>query len=88
MARPEGLDPPLDGMYDHIKDTKVHAQIVAKAGDVFITHGLLPHAHTPNHLWYPRIITNPHVNMVEPFNLNRPDGDYVRLVRSYFHNHC
>ena len=42
------------------------------AGDVFITHGLIPHTATPNHLHYARVITNPHVN------LNRADGDYVR----------
>jgi hypothetical protein len=23
------------------------------------------------------VITNPHVNLREPYNLNRPDGDYV-----------
>jgi len=76
-AHPEGLDPPFSNLYDHCKNCKVFAQIEAKAGDVFITHGLLPHAHTPNHLHYPRIITNPHVNLEEPFNLDRPDGDYT-----------
>lgn len=38
---------------------------------------MLPHTHTPNHLHYARVISNPHVNLKEPFNLNRPDGDYV-----------
>jgi hypothetical protein len=31
---------------------------------------------------YARVITNPHVNLKEPYNLNRADGDYVRLSRS------
>lgn len=81
---PEGIDPPFNGfkLYDHCKQAKKFTQIEAKAGDVFITHGLLPHAHTPNHLHYARVITNPHVNLKEPFNLNRPDGDYVRPRQS------
>jgi hypothetical protein len=77
---PEGIDPPFDNLnlYQHCKtECSNFAQIEAKAGDVFITHGMIPHAHTPNHLHYPRIITNPHVNLAEPFNLNRPDGDYT-----------
>ena len=74
---PEGLDPPFDTLYNHVKSCKDFTRIEAKAGDVFITHGLLPHAHTPNHRHYARVITNPHVNMHVPFNLNRPDGDYV-----------
>ena len=36
-----------------------------------------PHTHGVNHLHFARVITNPHVNMTDPFNLNRPDGDYV-----------
>jgi hypothetical protein len=82
-AHPEGIDPPFDSLnlYQHCKtECSKFAQIEAKAGDVFITHGMIPHAHTPNHLHYPRIITNPHVNLAEPFNLNRPDGDYVSTV--------
>lgn len=38
---------------------------------------MLPHSHSPNHLNYARVITNPHVNLREPFNLNRADGDYT-----------
>lgn len=76
---PEGLDPPFTGIYDHVKDCHKFAEVVAKAGDVIVTHGMLPHAGGPNHLHYPRVITNPHVNMHEPFNLNREDGDYVSI---------
>ena len=75
---PEGLDPPCGWIYKDIGPKgNVFKVIEAKAGDVFITHGLLPHAHSPNRLHYPRVITNPHVNLTEPWNLNRPDGDYV-----------
>lgn len=55
----------------------MYKEFVAKRGDLIITHSLLPHSHTPNHLHYARVITNPHVNLKDPFNLNRPDGDYV-----------
>lgn len=40
-------------------------------------HGLLPHVASPNKLWYARVITNPHVSLAKPHNLNRPDGHYV-----------
>jgi len=74
---PEGLDPPFKGVYEHCPTSKVFTEVVAKKGDVFVTHGMLPHSHAPNHKHYARVITNPHVNLREPFNLNRPDGDYV-----------
>lgn len=75
---PEGIDPPFEGVFEHCwtAGTKF-ATIEAKAGDVFITHGMIPHAATTNKLNYARVITNPHVNMCVPFNLNREDGDYV-----------
>ena len=44
---------------------------------MFITHQLLPHSHSANHLHYPRIITNPHVSLKEDLSLNREDGQYV-----------
>ncbi|KAM0460168.1 hypothetical protein ACHAPV_004957 [Trichoderma viride] len=77
---PEGLDSPFeDVLYKHIPKCETFSHVVAKAGDVFITHGLLPHTNGQNHLHYARVITNPHVNLVEPYNLNRVDGDYVIL---------
>lgn len=80
MDHPEGLDPPFGFLFKHCSSAKKFAQIEAKAGDVFITHGLLPHSHSPNYLHYARVITNPHVNMARPHNLNRPDGNYVSCV--------
>lgn len=49
----------------------------AKKGDVVITHGLLPHVVSYNYLHYARVITNVHVTLRDPLNLNRGDGDYV-----------
>ncbi len=75
---PEGLDSPFeDTLYTHVPSCKNFSSVVAKAGDVFITHGLLPHTNGQNLLHYARVITNPHVNLIEPFNLSREDGDYV-----------
>jgi len=75
---PDGLDPPFERiLHTHIGSCKKFVQVEAKAGDTLILHGLLPHTQGVNHLHYARIITNPHVNMVEPFNLNRPDGNYT-----------
>jgi hypothetical protein len=73
----EGIDPPFSYLYRHIKDCKKFTTVEAKAGDVLITHALLPHAPSKNHLHEIRVITNPHVNLKDPFNLNRPDGDYT-----------
>jgi hypothetical protein len=76
---PEGLDSPFeDTLYSHIPQCNKISSIVAKKGDVFITHGLLPHTNGWNHLHYARVITNPHINLVKPFNLNREDPtDYT-----------
>lgn len=60
---------------------------MAKKGDTFLLHGLLPHTASFNHLHYARVITNPHVTLKEPYNLNRADGDYVGLfhcLSSYY----
>lgn len=58
----------------------IRSQVEAKAGDIFLLHGLLPHTQSKNYLHYARAITNPHVNMHEPFDLNRADGDYVSVA--------
>lgn len=84
-AHPEGLDPGLttDHICDGIKSCEEFAQVVAKKGDVFILHGLLPHVAGFNFLHYARVITNPHVTLKDPYSLNRPDGDYVSLAVPY-----
>ncbi|KAG7530408.1 hypothetical protein FFLO_05071 [Filobasidium floriforme] len=76
LDHPEGFEPPLD-LYSHIPNCKKFVTVEAKAGDVFLLHGLLPHTNSKNHLRYARVIANPHINMVEPFNLNRVDGAYT-----------
>lgn len=84
-AHPEGLDPVVDTpmLCTHAKDCHDFVAVEAKAGDSFILHGLLPHTNSYNYKHYPRVITNPHVTLKEPYNLNRgpADGDYVSLFR-------
>jgi ectoine hydroxylase-related dioxygenase (phytanoyl-CoA dioxygenase family) len=76
---PEGLDP-LNGRHcDHVKDCNQFSKVIAKKGDVILLHGLLPHAASPNYLHCARVISNPHVSLHSPYNLNRPDGNYVSL---------
>ncbi|KAK3681998.1 hypothetical protein LTR37_020676 [Vermiconidia calcicola] len=79
-SHPEGLDPPLAAKHcAHVNECKQYSTVVAKKGDVILLHGLLPHAPSPNFLHYARVITNPHVSLRSPYNLNRPDGDYSLL---------
>lgn len=81
FANPAGFDPPYDKqLYSDIvaKCTKF-TQIEAKAGDVFITQSFLLHTQTPNFLNYALVIANPHLNLREPYNLNRSNGDYVSV---------
>lgn len=51
-------------------------EVTGQCGDVFLLHPLMLHSATPNPLRQIRIITNPPVSLNEPFELNRPDGDY------------
>ncbi|OAL53052.1 hypothetical protein IQ07DRAFT_585033 [Pyrenochaeta sp. DS3sAY3a] len=77
---PEGLDPPIMAANcKHVKDCNEFFTVEAKKGDVILLHGLLPHAASPNYLHYPRVISNPHVSLHSPYNLNRPNGDYTLL---------
>ncbi|BCS22555.1 uncharacterized protein APUU_30780A [Aspergillus puulaauensis] len=88
-AHPEGLDPPIDHQQRqcaHIKDCKQFSTIVAKKGDVILLHGLLPHCASPNYLHYARVISNPHVSLHSPYNLNRPDGNYSLLEQVILRN--
>lgn len=78
-AHPEGLDPPLAAKHcAHVPDCKEFHTVQANKGDVILLHGLLPHMASPNFLHYARVISNPHVALHRPYNLNRNDGDYVR----------
>jgi len=55
-------------------------QFEAKKGDTILMHALLPHAVGKNHIRALRVVTNPHVGLNAPFNLNRPDPSDYSLV--------
>ncbi|KAH8895337.1 hypothetical protein GQ53DRAFT_714962 [Thozetella sp. PMI_491] len=76
---PEGLEPALTaGDLAHgVYECDIFATVEAKKGDVFILHGLLPHAASYNYLHYARVITNSHVTLQEPLKLDRSDNNYV-----------
>jgi len=74
---PEGLDPPISGNCAHVSKCKDYLTVTAKKGDIFLLHGLLPHCNSYNYRHYARVISNPHVCLREPYNLNRPDGNYT-----------
>ncbi|EJU00396.1 hypothetical protein DACRYDRAFT_23289 [Dacryopinax primogenitus] len=77
----QGLDSPFTQLtMAHIKDCKEFTSVSGKAGDTFIMHSYLPHTNGPNHLRTPRIITNPHVTLKEPFNLDRADPSDYSLI--------
>ncbi|KZT58321.1 hypothetical protein CALCODRAFT_495048 [Calocera cornea HHB12733] len=85
-AHPEGLDPPFDELYAHVKECKVFTEVTAKRGDTLILHGLLPHTASKNHLRKPRVITNPHVNLKDPYQFDREDPEDFSLCELYILN--
>ncbi|RSH89876.1 hypothetical protein EHS25_001862 [Saitozyma podzolica] len=72
------FDPPYHntGTFDIIQTCQTFTTLEAKAGDVILLHGLLPHTNSLNYLHYARIITNPHACLKAPLNFNRVDGNY------------
>jgi len=77
---PEGLEVPFDELFQHITDCREFVEVTAKAGDSVICHCYLLHTASKNHLRKPRVITNPHVALKEPFNFNRPDPSDYSMV--------
>ena len=76
MEHPEGVQPngfDFRGMAHECSD---FIEATGKAGDVYLLHPYLLHASSRNALRLPRLITNPAVQLREPMNFDRPDGDY------------
>jgi hypothetical protein len=75
---PEGLDPPdHNACCGHVRGCQRFTTLKAKAGDVILLHGLLPHTNSVNYRNYARVITNPHATLRKPYDLDRSDGEYV-----------
>ncbi|EJU05252.1 hypothetical protein DACRYDRAFT_46009 [Dacryopinax primogenitus] len=77
---PQGLEVPFAQRWTHVRNCKVFTEVTAKAGDTFICHCYTLHTASKNHHRNLRAITNPHVNLKEPFNLNRADPSDYSLV--------
>lgn len=59
-----------------------YVEACGNTGDVFLLHPLMLHSATNNALRNVRIITNPPVNLREPFNFDREDGNYSLVERA------
>ncbi|OAL19298.1 hypothetical protein AYO22_09842 [Fonsecaea multimorphosa] len=57
------------------RDESFH-EATGQVGDVYFLHPFMLHSASRNLLRSVRIITNPPVALKEPFNYNRPDGNY------------
>lgn len=70
-----------DGFYTSIvkKCTEFH-EMTGNVGDVILLHPLMVHSVSVNSLRNPRIITNPPVQLKEPFNFNRKDRSQYSIV--------
>ncbi|KIW49655.1 hypothetical protein PV05_11315 [Exophiala xenobiotica] len=55
-------------------------EMTGAVGDVILLHPLMVHSASKNGRRLPRIITNPPVSLVEPFNFNRNEKDEYSLV--------
>jgi hypothetical protein len=53
-----------------------------EAGTVYLCHPFLVHAAQSHHGTQPRFMAQPALLPAEPFQLNRPDGDYSAIERS------
>ncbi|KAH8815516.1 hypothetical protein F5884DRAFT_772660 [Xylogone sp. PMI_703] len=80
---PRGEEPKYEdlGFYiDVVQHCNEFHEMTGKLGDVILMHPLMVHSASRNSLRIPRIITNPPVSLVEPFNFNRENPDDYSLV--------
>lgn len=55
-------------------------EMTGSVGDVILLHPLMVHSVSVNSLRNPRIITNPPVQLKEPFHFNRKDRSQLSIV--------
>jgi len=73
-------DPGYFSTLKEIQNCREFVEIAGDIGDVVLMHPLMLHTASKNHTRVPRIITNPHVELNEPFNFNRENPDDFSLV--------
>lgn len=72
---PEHLD-----FLKEVKQCGRFVEMTGEVGDVVLMHPFMLHTASKNHLREARIITNPAVSLMEPFNFNRENPDEYSLV--------
>jgi len=80
---PVGTSPDYEGLEfycDLVQSCSDFHEMTGKVGDVILLHPLMVHSATHNGLRLPRIITNPPVSLIAPFNFNRSNADEYSLV--------
>jgi len=69
--------------WSHLKEIQRCTQFVemtGEVGDLVLAHPLMLHSASKNQLRIPRIITNPHVSVKEPFQFDRENPEDFSLV--------
>jgi len=80
---PVGTSPDYEGLEfycDLVQSCSDFHEMTGKVGDVILLHPLMVHSATHNGLRLPRIITNPPVSLIAPFNFNRSNPEEYSLV--------
>jgi len=65
---------------DLVQSCEEFHEMTGNVGDVILLHPLMVHSATKNGRRMPRIITNPPVSLIEPFNFNRENAEEYSLV--------
>ncbi|KAI3622729.1 hypothetical protein WG66_015569 [Moniliophthora roreri] len=71
------------GYWSHLQEVKKcqrFVEVTGEVGDVFLLHPLMLHSASKNYLRIPRVITNPPVELKEPFNFARERIEDYSLV--------
>jgi Phytanoyl-CoA dioxygenase (PhyH) len=69
---PKGLEPESFDFKGIAKQCSSFVELTGRAGDVILLHPLMLHSAAPNLLKIPRFITNPPVDIKEPFRFDKP----------------
>jgi hypothetical protein len=80
---PRGEQPKFEGLgfySDIVSHCQEFHEMTGNIGDVILMHPLMVHSASRNSLRIPRIITNPPVSLVEPFNFDRENLREYSLV--------
>lgn len=72
----------LDFYTNLIQSCSDFVEVTGECGDVYLLHPLMLHSASKNPKRQIRIITNPPVSLKEPFQFDRPDGNYTLVEQA------